>query len=1253
MTSGNATSDVDAMLESMAGFLGQGATAQAVLLAHPELGRQLAKLDSIKTAASVGGLLTHPGFQSNQVRIEALVHLCLCVGGGTRAPSESFLIQAFKAAGTVHGHLEDPPEDIFVGNISSKRGNYLVLEGLWESATFHLQLFVDLVDSFPDGTDWLSNLADSVHALLKISDIVCRRAGLEPNGLGSEKGHVTLPRKWAEQSSQLRARVHVTPNELANAGIQPYFLGPFLFHRGSRERALTQLAGNTDLERAPLVRNGDDLWLVLPNAVSVAIRRLLLMQLAIGPNRSAFLRHWSRCYSQTLSETPVIGQGSAVIEVRPQDWGAASFMVREVDVGRHLVVAFVMDTLVDFEEDQLAGTFLPDEILTDAVSQAVAQCQANAEAQAKFRSGVVLLVGCGVGRSLALPDVLKRQGWRVQGISAADYCTLGWTNDMEPLHLWRLLDMEQQLVDMGVILHNINGLLNMFGWARGLEGHLVPHASMPADALGQPEAQLFISQNALRELRHKTAVAMDRHMEPYVDGSWRQVLDDSRRKEPKRELRVYGSLSESGPPLGVTISSIRPWWWQLVAEEDGKQHGSYDLWRMMGEWLARMKEPLEAKFGDRLGAGPLLVRCAFSAPPNPGIDGETVPGSLDDALTGVTATVSREERAVTLKFGSNFHRALFNPENIAERELVRTLARAVADLAGADASLADVVTSQVVRNPQARHVHRLQARGVRDYLQSLIDEDVVVITDFDSAASKLGLGWRARARSDGTAINGKTECLDYLRKLVTSLEDRLLNSLREFSRTALITRILTNYEAASASRDRWHRTAAANLAMAVDRDEALRNMREHEFRLNAVYQASRNLIEMAVCECPVQGAAPGALDLSRLMAGAAEIFHYGGWSDLIRWDFMPADLVVRPLGDVHGNLDFLDTVLRKFADVSSQYRFEASADEYERHFEAPRPADSGGFGEHFLTAWESDFGFSIDDARQFTDALDDLAVASRSPVCSTSRSRLLELPGAPSKAALVLDFFTLAHRDQWREVPVGFDVKDIQPWRFRRALSSLRRPMIQVSSGVDPEFIFAPGMVREGLASTMSNYYEGAYPDRHLGRAMRSYVGFARRRDGAAFNEDVAHALREHGWEVETEVPLTKILRRTLDRNYGDVDVLAWRRGSNRVLVVECKDLQFKKTYGEIAEQLSDFRGEVADGKRDLLRKHLDRYNLLSANDTQVAAYLGLKGAPNMESHLVFRHPVPMQFVGGQVRERATLHTLMDLKRHGLLRPAE
>jgi hypothetical protein len=99
------------------------------------------------------------------------------------------------------------------------------------------------------------------------------------------------------------------------------------------------------------------------------------------------------------------------------------------------------------------------------------------------------------------------------------------------------------------------------------------------------------------------------------------------------------------------------------------------------------------------------------------------------------------------------------------------------------------------------------------------------------------------------------------------------------------------------------------------------------------------------------------------------------------------------------------------------------------------------------------------------------------------------------------------------------------------------------------------------------------------------------------------------------------------DRDYGDVDVLAWHDQLSRVVVIECKDLMFAKTPGEIARQLREFRGTYdSHGQPDRLRRHLDRLELLQSNREAVSAYTGNPDAVP-ESALVFRNVVPIEFL--------------------------
>jgi hypothetical protein len=84
--------------------------------------------------------------------------------------------------------------------------------------------------------------------------------------------------------------------------------------------------------------------------------------------------------------------------------------------------------------------------------------------------------------------------------------------------------------------------------------------------------------------------------------------------------------------------------------------------------------------------------------------------------------------------------------------------------------------------------------------------------------------------------------------------------------------------------------------------------------------------------------------------------------------------------------------------------------------------------------------------------------------------------------------------------------------------------------------------------------------------------------------------------------------------------------------------------HGEIAEQLADFRGELrSNGKPDDLMKHLGRVDVISKHVQELMKFTGLENAPQIEGNLVFKHPVPMQFVWERMRKRGRLHVFAGL----------
>jgi hypothetical protein len=1232
----------------------------AIAAEHSALFDSLRDFDPIKLAATFGGLLAIPELQSNCIRLEALVHLSLAMGRGNGEPGQNLIGELFTALGNgVCGRAEDPAEDVFVSSVGTPRGNFRVLEGTWESAGFFLQRVLDAVEKMPNGTGY-DDLRESIYALLRLSDVVCERGGLVRHQLGSEIPEAALPEQIAGRLASIQRLVLFSEPELETLGISIDHLAAFGFIPDEREALLDESIGHSTLERYPVLYRDGGFYLVLPSTVSATIRRFVIERMEAAGMLEAFLAGLAREYADMFSRVPLLGgHTGAQIEFRRTKAGMLAGTTLPVERGRFLNLVFFLDTLEGFEIGGLAG-YNPDvTALEGDVNAWVDYAYEAARNEEGFRDGITLLVGCGVGRGVALSlEKIERPGWRFEFVSAADLCTLSWVEDFKPLSLWRLFEAEEKIQSLGVTLQNINGLLNMVAWAKSLEGHLIPHAQLPDDFMAEHgSAFIMIEQNGLRDLRHDVGTSWDPHVEQDVQGRWNKVRRDARslfEEDRKRPLYASEEKRDSRGVPAVYVTANRPWWCEIEVSSETSGHFAFQRWKMATTWISRAAPVLDDAFAD-LPAGPILWRARF--------DG--ILGVLDDdskkmgyaeakALLSVFAEVGGQE--ITIVAAPEFEGAYFNEDNVAERALVEMLIEGTAMVAGRelDASERERLIASIVPDSLARQTHMFRTQSFRDYVRSSLPRSPITIDETDAATIKLGLGWSVRDKAAGSTVEGKSDCLDYLNALVRFVEGDLCNELRAFDRLRTIRLLLRNHEVTVVDRENWSRTAAAMLSLHSDKAAAMGTMASHDFKLNAVFQATRLLSEIAVCECPLSGGrVPSQSDISHLMAKIMGIQQLGGWSDAIRWDVMEPHLRIRPFGDVHAKLGFVDEIIAPFARATSDIRVTDAVENYAANLALPEFQRSvhDVFDVQFLDAWKDETGATLDELRLFVDYVEDIGIRQNEAVLTLRKSSFRDITvdgqSLPNGiASALVEFLTLRNRPIWQDVPEGFEDGDRQPWRFRRRLSVLRKPLLQIDDADDPTIVVAPGLLRDAVTYMIGNYHRGDFPLRQLKRAMRSWAGTLRDRAGREFSQEVTARLEELGWQVEPEVKITKLLRQGFDRDFGDVDVLAWNPISGRVLIIECKDVQYRKTYGEIAEQLADFRGEIwPDGKRDYLRRHLDRVDLISSHLQALAKFVGMPAVDGIESHLVFKHPVPMEFALQHMAERVSVGIFDRLER--------
>jgi hypothetical protein len=309
------------------------------------------------------------------------------------------------------------------------------------------------------------------------------------------------------------------------------------------------------------------------------------------------------------------------------------------------------------------------------------------------------------------------------------------------------------------------------------------------------------------------------------------------------------------------------------------------------------------------------------------------------------------------------------------------------------------------------------------------------------------------------------------------------------------------------------------------------------------------------------------------------------------------------------------------------------------HFEKKHMADVGGyedfftptasgtkteeevFGGEFVDSFRGEYGISPAGLAKLGVVLTEDAIRQRTTLIQRTRGSfeemLISAGFSRDEIQGFLRSFVLAPRERWNNAAKPFRGKDWWPWRYRRRLSLMTRPILALD---DQLVIYAPAFCEDSFRHVVMESFQGAFETEYFDtRRMKEYVGRENARRGLAFNKSVAEIFRGVGWDVRTEVPMSELGAPTTAAA-GDIDVLAWKGDS--ICVCECKELLFARTITEVSEQLSRFRGN----KGDDLYKHLRRFAWVQDNPKSIQRIVRT-ATPNLKSLLITSKIVPMQFV--------------------------
>ena len=404
-------------------------------------------------------------------------------------------------------------------------------------------------------------------------------------------------------------------------------------------------------------------------------------------------------------------------------------------------------------------------------------------------------------------------------------------------------------------------------------------------------------------------------------------------------------------------------------------------------------------------------------------------------------------------------------------------------------------------------------------------------------------------------------------------------------------------------------------------------MKERESSRANIQLPARTVIEMAVCESPVDGGRDlSTWDVDALLAKTRLLLQIATDSDAIHHGLAPPSIELHPNGEYTISRDFYESVLEPFMSAELKDDNVQASQDYERYYGAASGDSSDQFPCEFKEAFCVESGISPHDVVQCVAEFTDWSYELRAVVVETTvgavKQRLMVNRKLSTK---VVNAFILTYglfpRESWEKPAHGFSARDIWPWRYSRRLSVISRPLILWGFEDSDKAVFGLGTLVESILHVMGRAREGRISQSLFTTPqMRSFLGEANNKLGREFNMKVAQHMREEGWHVREEVSMTEF---GAAATLGDVDVLAWKPGGE-VQIIECKRLQLARTVAEVAELCKRFRGE----ENDNLRKHVRRIDWFKNNPKSLWSIVGFHVDSNhITDRIVTNVHVPMTYL--------------------------
>lgn len=1208
---------------------------------HPELLAKLRRFSFVETAQLAGSLLLNPTFHANTLRLEAFLHLAAIGCKGEVSPQRNDVADWLGRImnDSPLARLEDPVEDVFVGCVNTSSGSFRVFRGILENGDFWTErvlLSLEGKCSFEP----IGKIVSAVTSLLRLCDALAERANLRRYAAGYGQGfsRIVVPR-WRDMEMSVQA-LRFNFEDLQGLGIDSGELKEFCFDPQSSEILLMEHLWNSTLERRPLVVVEDGIVLFAPSTVVRSALRFMIEKLA-----ACGILNVAETFYAIENATLFVNEIGSRLDI---DWLNLSPPEAVPGVppvfpafGRFDHDKYVVAISLGMEMGPAATEFHGYDELSPETSAGLDKylknCAAILETCEGFAGGLILVSMAGVGRAMLHVHSPLDARWRWLAAPLPDWLTMINSGECTAIRLWKLTDHQAALRRHSIDMMNLSGLPNLFAFWLKNDFRMVP---LEMD-ISHTANFLNVGCNFTKAFRERVKQSNDIHSVLSHDGdSWVRVSRMNVRPifQDDAQSLLYAELPGRGTSelKGCFQGSARIWW-VAVAREDVSltlRDLLFRLWECVLNWLERAAPVIEHHFTN-LPDRSIEIRLALPDFPNWNSEKTRAGLSSDSSLS---VSIEGKKRRVLLTIPEGFVSQFNQPQNIAERDLIGAMIDGTAMLSSTALGfpLRGEMIDRIAGNHDARYFHVIESHDLQQMLGGSGWPKPVFIADEDRAISALGLAQFICTPPESRIIFGLEETRTFLQDGVTKVWERVEERLKAFDRQQVIIAAFDALDEIGRDAQHWRMTARSVFALHEDRTEVHQVTHERRGLRGEANLANRILIETAQYAClPNSPKLFNQADHLSLLADISLLLNLAQHRDAIAFGYIEPSIKIHPNGELDLDMEFYNGTLAHFFSRRSADVTEAASADYDRYFEISQEKSDQSLGAEKRIAdleplFLAEYGFGIN---QCLRVLDELTLRSREEgnanfrIDDRSMRILLEerCGFSTQEAKRFVEVFTLPIRTAWdKDLPALCRKEDVYPWRFRRQMSLLSKPFLELSKSPGT-WVVSATFFEDSLAYFLGNIDSANFPQHNFrSEEMRRHWGAIVHKRGHEFSKQVEKVFGDTQFLTELEVEMTSI-GAAKQGGFGDLDVVAWRPDSGVVYLVECKKLQPVNSVREVIQRLEDFQGD--EKSKDSLGRHLRRVNWTQANLSGLAELTNIPSSKIViRSLLVTSETVPMQF---------------------------